>query len=176
MALTLLSPPVDGDEGIPISKAIGRPNDFHFLHGEWKIRNRRLSSKEADTWDEFDGEATCWSILSGIASIEELRIPSRNFFGMGLRILDVEKRIWNDFWINARSGILTTPGQAGVFENGVGTFTADDVDGEKPIKVRGVWDQITPDSCRWSQAVSYDQGQSWKENWIMNWTRVKTIS
>ncbi len=115
LALTFISPAAYSDEVIPNGEASGKPNDFHFLHGEWKIRNRRLSSRDTDMWDEFDGEATCWSILSGIASIEELRIPSRSFFGMGLRILDVEKRVWNDFWINARSGILTPPGQTGVF-------------------------------------------------------------
>jgi hypothetical protein len=73
-----------------------------------------------------------------VGSIEELRIPARKFSGIGLRLLDVEKRLWNGFWVNSKSGVLTTPGQTGVFENGVGTFTADDMDGDKPIKVRGV--------------------------------------
>jgi hypothetical protein len=65
------------------------------------------------------------------------------------------------------------PGQTGSFENGVGIFGADDMDGDKPIKIRGTWDQITPTSCRWSQAVSRDGGRTWDENWVMQWTRVK---
>jgi hypothetical protein len=28
--------------------------------------------------------------------VEELRIPVRNFNGMGLRLLDVKKRVWVD--------------------------------------------------------------------------------
>ncbi|MFO0859210.1 MAG: hypothetical protein U0570_01550 [Phycisphaerales bacterium] len=153
----------------------GTPGEFSFLDGNWKIKHRRLKTPgpaaATKEWDEFEGEATCWSILGGVGSLEELRIPSRNFAGMGLRLLDVEKKIWNDFWVNGKSGVLTTPGQTGGFENGVGTFGADDMDGDKPIKVKGVWDRITPNSCRWWQAVSWDDGKTWEENWFMDWTR-----
>lgn len=151
----------------------GKPGDFDFLAGEWTIKNRRRKQNGVDEWDEFDGEATCWTILDGVGSIEELRIPQRKFAGMGLRLLDVEKKIWHDHWVNAKSGVLATPGQTGVFENGIGTFGADDMDGDKPIKVKGVWDRITETSCRWYQAVSYDGGKTWEENWSMDWTRVK---
>lgn len=150
----------------------GKPGEFDFLAGEWKIRHRRLKSPGSDDWDEFDGEATCWTILGGGGSVEELRIPARNFSGMGLRLLDIEKREWSDFWVNAKSGVLTTPRTTGVFVDGAGTFVADDMDGDTPIKVRGVWDRITPTSCRWHQAISRDNGKTWQGNWFMDWTRV----
>jgi hypothetical protein len=150
----------------------GKPGDFDFLAGEWKIQHRRLKTPGIDDWDVFEGEATCWTILAGGGSVEELRIPARNFSGMGLRLLDVEKREWSDFWVNAKSGVLTTPGTTGVFVDGAGTFLADDMDGDKPIKVRGVWDRITPTSCRWHQALSYDDGKTWQGQWFMDWTRV----
>lgn len=149
----------------------GKPGDFDFLAGEWKIHHRRLKTPGSDDWDVFEGEATCWTILAGVGSVEELRIPARNFSGMGLRLLDVEKREWSDFWVNAKSGVLTTPGTTGVFVDGAGTFVADDVDGDTPIKVRGVWDRITPTSCRWHQAVSRDGGKTWEGQWFMDWTR-----
>lgn len=63
--------------------------------------------------------------------------------------------------------------EAGTFENAIGTFTADDKDGDTPIKVKGVWDRITPTSCRWWQAISRDGGATWQENWFMDWTRVR---
>jgi hypothetical protein len=148
----------------------GRPGDFDFLAGEWRIRNRRLPPG-ASPWDEFDGEATCWTILGGVGSVEELRIPARNFAGMGLRLLDVSTGLWSDYWVNARSGLLTTPGQTGDFNDGVGTFSADDMDGDQPIKVRGTWDRIAADACRWRQAISRDGGATWAENWIMDWRR-----
>ena len=150
-------------------RGTGKPGEFDFLTGRWTISHRRL--KRPGEWDEFTGEATCWSILGGIASIEELRIPARNFAGMGLRLLDVANRTWTDFWVNATSGVLTTPGTTGAFVDGVGTFTANELDGETPIIVRGMWDRITPVSCRWSQATSRDNGRTWEDNWLMDWVR-----
>jgi hypothetical protein len=147
----------------------GKPGDFDFLSGRWKIKNRQLKKGE---WDQFDSEATVFGILGGIASVEELRIPARNFSGMGLRLLDVERKLWADYWVNSKSGVLEPPPSWGSFVNGVGLWDSDDKDGEQPIIVRGAWDQITPTSCRWYQAVSRDNGKSWQESWVMQWTRV----
>ncbi len=149
--------------------ATGKPGDFAFLTGNWKIKHRKLKADK--TWDLFEGEATVVELLGGIASVEELRIPARGFSGMGLRLLDVERKLWADFWVNAKSGVLTPPPSWGSFVDGVGIWDSDDVDGKKPIIVRGVWDQTTPTSCRWYQAVSRDDGKTFEKNWIMEWTR-----
>ena len=85
---------------------------------------------------------------------------------------DVEKKIWSDHWVNAKSGVVTTPGQTGYFKDGAGIFEADDLDGETPIKIKGVWDQITTRSCRWSQLISRDSGKSWEDQWVMDWRKV----
>lgn len=166
---------VAGPAGLDLARAAarapaatGKPGDFDFLSGEWKIRNRQFRQ---DRWEEFDGEATVHGILGGIASIEELRIPARHFSGMGLRLLDVERRLWADFWVNAKSGVLTPPPAWGSFSDGVGLWDSDDTDDGQPIIVRGAWDRITPSSCRWYQAVSRDDGRTWQENWVMHWTR-----
>lgn len=148
---------------------IGKPGDFAFLDGEWRIANRRLV---AGAWDAFPGEATCRSILGGAVSIEELRIPERDFAGMGLRLLDVENGVWIDHWVNAKSGVLSGGGARGVFVDGVGTFLSEMKDGETPVLVRGIWDVITPTSCRWRQSLSRDGGATWEDNWLMEWTRV----
>jgi len=146
----------------------GKPGDFEFLSGEWRIRNRQLKN---GAWDEFDGEATVHGLLAGVGSVEELRIPARNFSGMGLRLLDLERKLWADHWVNAKSGVLTPPPSWGSFVEGVGTWDADDEDGGVRVIYRGVWDQITPSSCRWFQASSRDDGRSWQESWVMHWTR-----
>lgn len=74
--------------------------------------------------------------------------------------------------MNAKSGALGAAGLTGRFEDGVGLFTAEDVDAEgKPIRVRGVWDQITGRSHRWRQGVSRDGGASWEDNWFMDWVK-----
>jgi hypothetical protein len=148
----------------------GQPGDFDFLAGHWTIQNRRLVDQE---WDSFESEASVVGILGGIASVEELRIPARDFGGMGLRLLDLERGLWADHWVNRKGGVLPAAPTWGGFANGVGTWDSMEIDEGKPVITRGVWDQITPDSCRWYQAVSRDGGASWQENWIMLWTRVQ---
>ena len=155
-----------------VGKTPGKAGDFNFLAGNWKISHRQLKAAGGKEWIEFTGEATCWTILGGVGSVEELRIPARNFSGMGLRLLDVEKRLWSDFWVNAKSGVLSTPGMTGSFENGTGIFIAEDGDGDNKFTARGVWDRITKTSCRWHQATSKDGGKTWEENWFMDWVRV----
>ncbi|MFN0184347.1 MAG: hypothetical protein ACKVQR_11075 [Aquabacterium sp.] len=156
------SPPV-------ATRTPGKAGDFDFLNGHWKIHNRR--QRAGAEWDIFEGEASCWSILGGVCSIEELRIPARQFSGMGLRLLDVKQRVWSDFFVNAAFGLIGPSGMPGSFEDGAGIFEADDEDNGKPIKIRGVWDLITAQSCRWQQGVSRDGGRTWEVNWSMDWIK-----
>lgn len=143
-------------------------NDFAFLSGEWAIKHRRL--KAAGEWDAFEGEASVWPALGGMASIEELRIPAWDFSGMGLRFFDPEKGDWADHWVNGKARVVNSA-MYGRFEDGVGNFELEEMDGDRPIKVRGVWDRITATSCRWWQSVSRDGGATWEVNWYMDWTR-----
>lgn len=152
----------------PLEPSPGQPGQFDFLSGEWRIKQRRLRD---GAWDEFDGEATCWSILGGVISVEELRIPSRDFSGMGLRALDLDTRQWMDHWVNARSGVVGG-GMAGSFENGKGLFFSEEMDGDRSVLAASLWDQIEARNCRWRQAISKDGGKTWEHNWIMHWQRV----
>jgi hypothetical protein len=154
---------------LPAAPTPGALGQFAFLTGEWRIANRSIIEGE---WREYPGEASVAALLDGAASIEELRIPARNFSGMAVRLLDRENLIWSDHWINAARGAITAPAQTGSFENSVGIFTADYSQDGRTVKAVGVWDQITPHSCRWRQATSADGGCTWEQNWIMHWTRV----
>lgn len=169
-ALFATGPVVAARTALKVPVPPGRPGDFDFLEGTWKIINRR--TRPDGEPDVFEGEAVCRSIMGGVGSVEDLRIPARKFAGMGLRLLDLEKRVWIDHWVNAKSGVLSLPGTSGGFVDGAGIFISEDTDAANPVIVKGVWDQITPDSCRWTQTLSRDGGRSWTEDWAMNWTRV----
>ncbi len=156
---------------LPATPTPGKPGDFDFLHGEWRIAHRQRPAGKTE-WIAFHGEATCRTIMNGVGSVEDLRIPERNFAGMGLRLLDVEKRVWSDYWVNAKSGVLGGEGVKGSFENGAGIFVSDDTDNGAPVKYAGIWDRISPAACRWRQAASRDGGKTWDQSWIMDWTRV----
>jgi hypothetical protein len=157
------------------AKGSGRAGDFDFLAGRWTIKNRRLKTRWAssDDWELFDGDSTCHTVLGGLGSIEELRIPAGQPRGLGIRLLDVAKGLWSDHWVSSASGVIAPTPMWGEFKDGAGTFLAtDDSDGDTPIWSRGVWDRITPTSCRWHQAFSRDGGMTWEDNWFMDWTRV----
>ena len=157
------------------SRGPARAGDFDFLAGTWTIRNRRLKTRWAgsEDWEHFDGEAVCRSVAGGAGSIEELRIPPGQPRGLGIRLLDAERGLWSDHWVSHGQGVIVPAPMWGSFADGIGTFIAtDDTDGEIPIHSRGVWDRITPTSCRWHQAFSRDAGRTWEHNWLMDWTRV----
>lgn len=148
----------------------GKKGDFDFLTGEWKIHHRWYDGAQ---WLEFDGEATVHGLLEGLGSIEELRIPARNFFGLGLRLLDTQQKLWADYWIPGETGVLEPSPAWGSFVDGVGHWDGDDQEGEQKRIQRGCWDRITKKSCRWFSATSRDDGATWQENWVMDWQRVK---
>ena len=60
----------------------------------------------------------------------------------------------------------------GGFRNGVGTFLANDTLNGRPIVVRYIWSDITPNSAKWQQAFSDDAGKTWETNWIMQFHRL----
>ena len=72
-----------------------------------------------------------------------------------------------------RSGLLHVHPLLGLgrFEDGVGTFYADDRLAGKPIRVRFLWTLPKPGQPRWEQAFSPDGGKSWETNWVMDFTR-----
>ncbi len=146
-------------------------SNFDFLSGDWIIANRRLKDYRGPEWEEFSGSAKVWSAMDGMASIEELRGPSGKLLGMGVRVLNKQTGLWADHWTSADYGVVNSP-MMGNFKDGVARFESDDVDtNNRPIKVRGIWDQITTQSCRWQQLTSSDEGANWTPNWIMHWTR-----
>ncbi len=144
------------------------PGDFDFLTGEWRIKHRRFDPAKTDV---RDGSATVRRILGGQGSIEELRRGDGSIFGMGVRMWHPKEKLWADHWTAAEDGIVNPP-QLGRFIDGEGIFLADDKMDGKAVKVKAVWDKITPTSCRWYQMMSRDGGKNWDRNWYMDWTRV----
>jgi hypothetical protein len=157
-----------GKPGKITGKGIG---DFDFLAGEWKIHHRRLKDGTTDVWEESESGATVHRVLDGMGSIEELRAPSGAFMGMGVRVWLPQEKKWADHWTGVYNGVVN-PAQKGEFIDGEGVFISDEeVDGVKWL-YRGVWDKITPTSCRWHQSSSKDSGKTLEWNWWMDWTRV----
>lgn len=149
------------------------PRDFDFLVGSWRVEHRRLKRRwvGSDDWDRFEGTSTCRGALGGLVNVDEIAMPGRGFSGFTLRSFDPARGLWSIYWINSTRGVLEPP-VVGRFADGRGVFEGDDTDEGRAIRVRFVWDAITPESARWRQAFSDDGGLTWETNWVMAFTRV----
>jgi hypothetical protein len=147
------------------------PGDFDFLTGEWTIRLRNFDTSKPGGDKVRDASATVHRVLNGAASIEELRNGDGSIWGMGVRVWHPKEGRWADHWTSGQDGVVNPP-QLGRFIDGAGVFLADDEDDGKPVKIKAVWDRITPASCRWYQIMSRDGGKTWEYGWYMDWARV----
>ncbi len=153
----------------------GPARDFDFFIGNWNVKHRRLKKRLANSqdWEEFDGTCRCWSMLGGLANIDDsvVNLPGGAYRGVGLRAFDAKTGSWADWWLDGRNPHKIDVPIIGTFADGVGTFLSDDTFEGRPIKVRGTFSKITRTSLQWEQAFSADGGRSWETNWVMNYTR-----
>jgi hypothetical protein len=153
----------------------GISHDFDFFFGEWRVRHRRLKRRlaNANDWEEFDGVSRCIPLLGGLANLNDSLVHRAGGAtrGMGLRAFNAATNTWSDWYLDGRDPTRIEVHGVGRFENGVATFYADDVFDGKPIKVRGVWSNITRKSFQWEQAFSPDGGRTWETNYMMQQVR-----
>lgn len=150
-------------------------HDFDFLHGSWRVHNRRLRHILAGStdWYEFEGTAVERPLWGGQANLEEYEgeMPSGRIRGLALRLYNPLARQWTIHWVSGATGLLDQP-LTGEFRDGRGEFVGQDVCEGRTILLRFVWTHDGPDACQWEQAYSATGGASWETNWIMNFTRV----
>jgi hypothetical protein len=128
-------------------------NDFDFFIGHWQVAHHRLQERLDDNM---------------------LQLPDGPYRAVTLRTFDTDKQQWSIWWLDGRyPGQLDVP-VVGRFDNGVGTFYADDNFNGKPIRVRFLWTQRGADQPRWEQAFSADAGANWETNWVMDFTRISS--
>jgi hypothetical protein len=152
-------------------------HDFDFLFGTWRVRHRRLVERlpGSEEWQEFEGTCTAWPILGGAGNVDDnvLELPAGAYRAISLRTFDPVSNRWSIWWLDGRNPSRLDPPVVGGFENGAGTFLgADTLDG-RDILVRYLWTIHDPDSLRWEQAFSIDDGAAWEVNWVMEFTRLR---
>lgn len=150
-------------------------HDFDFLHGHWRVHNRRLRERlvGSNEWEAFEGTQVCRPILGGFGNEDELvsdAFGEHRFIGMTLRLFDPRAREWSIYWVDNRSVQLQPP-VCGRFEHGVGTFYGHDSHAGTPVLARFTWTPVSAGRARWEQAFSIDEGASWETNWIMEFER-----
>jgi hypothetical protein len=150
----------------------GGERDFAYFEGAWTTVQRRLRARGVGStdWEEFPGNLCLTPRLDGLATVDELYMPTHQRAGLTLRIFDRERRQWAIYWVNSVIGRLDPVPVMGGFEGPRGEFYAhDQVDG-RPIKVRYLWLIQDANHARWEQAFSYDD-RTWETNWTADFTR-----
>ena len=159
-----------------MNQAVDGRNDFDFLHGKWKIHNRKLIRRLQDCteWQEFAAFQEVRPVLGGIGNVDRFAATfpdGQPIEGMTLRIFDPRANLWSIYWVDDRSCQLQPP-VVGRFENGIhGRFFGDDIFGGKPIRVVFDWIKTSADTATWEQAFSQNDGRTWETNWQMTMTR-----
>jgi hypothetical protein len=153
----------------------GSQHDFDFFLGNWNVRHRRLKKRLASNneWEEFDGTTHCQPLLGGFANLNDSVVnrSTGTYRSLGLRAFDARAGMWTDWSLDGRDPTNVNVDGTGRFEKGIGTFFADDAFEGKPIRVRGRFSPLTPDSAQWEQAFSPDGGKTWETNYVMRYTR-----
>lgn len=151
-------------------------HDFDFFMGEWTVHHRQLKERMAGSheWVEFEGTTSTRKIMSGWGNMDDnlLDKPGGAYRAVTLRAFDPTTGQWSIWWLDGRTPAANLdPSIKGRFENGIGTFYADDTLNGKPIRVRFTWSHSSPRACHWEQAFSPDGGKTWETNWIMEFRR-----
>ena len=187
LALALMSIALTVSAGTPMSKeqqidakahpaAASPERNFDFLMGSWRVQHRRLKHRLAhnNEWETFSGTCRAWRVLDGQGNVDDnvLEAPAGTYRAISLRSFDLEARSWSIWWLDSRHPHELDPPVVGQFRDGVGTFLANDTLNGRPIVVRYLWSDITPNSAKWQQAFSDDGGKTWETNWVMDFHRV----
>jgi hypothetical protein len=149
--------------------------DFDFQIGRWRVAHRRRKARLADCrdWEEFEGTCDMRPVLGGNGNVEDnvLHIATGTYRALAIRSFDPARGTWAIWWLDDRAPHHLDVPVIGRFENGVGTFLADDVLDGRPVKLRFLWLRTETETPRWEQALSADGGESWETNWTMDFAR-----
>ncbi|MFF8806013.1 hypothetical protein [Streptomyces omiyaensis] len=146
---------------------------FDFLVGDWTVRNRRLADfLDADSgWEEFEGHTSGRLFWDGRAHVDEIAFPSKGFAGLTLRLFEPETGEWTLNWSSTRTGRLLPPVRGRFGPDGTGEFHGNDHWGDRAVRVRFRWSDITSESARWEQAFAPEGAEEWVVNWVMDFRR-----
>jgi hypothetical protein len=150
----------------------GDMHDFDYFAGGWITKERRLKARGVGSsdWEEFPATLCMTVYLGGVATVDELYMPTRKSAGLTLRTFDPRTHQWSIYWVSSTTGKLDSAPVVGGFNGNHGEFYGEDEDNDRAVKVRFLWDKIDHDHARWQQAFSYDD-RTWETNWVADFTR-----
>ena len=162
------------DASAPGRPSDARRGDFDYFIGTWAVDARRLRWRASggEFWEPVTGTTRVTPILLGAGNLDldEFQLGDQPYVGGMLRLFDAKKGIWSTYGFSRDDGAMQPPLYGG-FKGCKGEFFGDDVEREMPIRVRHLYLNRSPDSCRWEQALSRDAGDNWETNWVIEFAR-----
>ncbi|HTV84246.1 MAG TPA: hypothetical protein VME63_02505 [Dyella sp.] len=150
-------------------------HDFDFNLGTWHTHIRTLQHplSGSSSWTEMNGTVTVRKIWGGKASMEEIEAdgPDGHFEGMTLFLYNPATHQWSQTYAGSKDGVMENTAY-GQFKDGRGEFLSQEPYQGRTILVRTVWSDITPNSHRFEQAFSDDDGKTWEPNFVASLTRI----
>ena len=143
--------------------------DFDFELGRWDTHLWRLEHplSHSSSWVEYWGTSRVRKVWDGRANLLELDVtgPAGHIEALSLRLYNPKTQQWSLNFASSAGGVMNPP-TIGAFKNGRGEFYDNETFNGRPILVRFVISEIKPDSCRFEQSFSEDNGKTWEVNWI----------
>ena len=85
-------------------------NDFDFLIGKWKVKNRKLKSRLNDCreWIEFDATNEDYGVLNGLGNIDHFKtvLDEKPFEGLTIRLFNPVTKLWSIYWADSNVGCV----------------------------------------------------------------------
>lgn len=153
-------------------------DDFAFIHGNWKIYHKKLSTRLAKSteWAEFETNYEAWPLVNGVANADKVygEIGGSYYEGASVRTYEKDIDEWTIYWVDAAYPALTEQVRGRFDENGIGTFYGEEDCNGRRVKMRFIWKNIDENNAYWDQAYQDPASGEWETNWIMEFRRKET--
>lgn len=112
--------------------------------------------------------------LGGLGNIEDNLLPMAggSYRAVALRSFEPATQTWAIWWLNGRAPHRLDVPVIGRFEDGIGTFFADEWINDLTVRLRFLWLRTDTAIPRWEQAMSTDEGCVSETNWTMDFSRL----
>ncbi len=152
----------------------GEYRQFDFWIGEWDVLSRNRPTDESRWYDTGMATARVYPVVAGCGMVEHWRGHAFGNFlvGFSLRAFNPQSGQWNLALLWPNSGEPRFGEMAGGFRHNRGEFYSGGLsaDGDTTL-TRFSFSDVTPNSVRWQDGFSVDNGRSWNSGWIMEFTR-----
>jgi len=158
------APPTAAIESIGSAGKDGQ-HDFDFEIGRWRTHISRLTHPRTGSaiWAEYDGLTVVRQIWDGHANLEEITVDGAagRLEVLSLRLYNPAARQWSLNVASSQNGSLGVP-IVGEFKNGRGEFFTDETVNSRPIMIRFIVSDITPESFRFERASLAEGSKTWE--------------